>query len=131
MDNHGVAMVKGGNVTFSYIDSFGRAHTDTKPLLTAAEIVKIAKERDERFDTAGEWSRESDETRAERKYVAAQPGATLREAWALAKGVVREELATMLDGNSHHGTSDPRWLAQNADPAPAITDDHGEELGHG
>jgi len=128
MDNSGTAQIKDGQVTFSYMDSWGRAQTETRPLLTPAQIVAMAHARDKRFEAVGEFCRESDESRTERKYIAAQPRLILLRAWALAKGEDRDELAMMLDGNSHHGISDPKWLKANAKAKQTVLADDGKTL---
>lgn len=122
-DNSAKPVIHDGQVTYSYFDSNGRPHTETRKLLEPNKIVQMVSARMQRFESAPLGSRESELSRAERKYIAAQPVEALREAWRLMDEDVRGEFSSMMDGNSFHGISDPKWLAKYEHPHPEITGD--------
>jgi len=126
--NSGKAKLSGGNITFTWIDSLGKVHTDTKKLLSANEMAGMIEERMERFHLAGPGSRESEESRAERKHISAHPEKDLREVWRLLDEHGQMEMAMMLDMNSHHGISDPKWAKAHASRRSEIVGDDEQAL---
>lgn len=129
LSNFGLVHVVDGKVTFSYRDSYGIGHTVTKPVLTADRIVQMVRLRAERFDASGELNRESNSSRTDRKYIAAQPNQILRQAWAKANDEERREMAMMLSQDSHNGTSSASWLARSKDKtAQRVEGDDGRPL---
>ncbi len=105
--------IQRGVVRFTYLDSLSRVHTKSKPLMDSKEIAKRIVERMERFHAAGPGSRESESSRAERKWISAHPEAILRRAWAALDDHGKMEMVMMLDHNSHWSTSDPAWAEKH------------------
>lgn len=97
-------------------------------ILNPQQIADRIKKREIRFDESAENSRESDESRAERKYLAAHPRGLLILARRLLGAAGKEEFDTMFDGNSHNGISDPKWVEENARNLDAVHGDDGEPL---
>ncbi len=128
MMNSGKAKIADKQVTFSYLDSKSEAKTVTKPLLSPDRIVTMVRGRDERFDKAGPGARESDRSRTERKYISAQPKATLILARRKMDDHLKMEFDMMLDQNSHHGISDPKWIEVYAGNFPEVIGDDGKPL---
>ena len=128
-DNSGKAQIVGNQVRFSYLDSLSKAVTETKPLLTAQEIIGLVEAREKRFDEAPPGARESDASRRERKYIAAQPEGVLKQAWEEMTGHTKMEFAMMLDMNSHHGLSDPKWMATHAGNVSQVLGDDQKPIG--
>ena len=126
--NSGKAKIVKGAVTYTWIDSLGKVHTDTKKLLSAGEMAERIEERMERFHLAGPGSRESEESRAERKHISAHPEKDLREAWKTLSQHGKMEMVMTLDMNSHHGISDPKWAQAHTTRRTEISGDDGEAL---
>lgn len=127
--NFGQAHIEGTQITFSYFDSNGQLMTETKYILSPAEIASRTKQRLARFKSLPPGTRESDESRSERKWISAHPEGELRKSWALMDEDTRMEFVMMLDMNSHLGISDPAWAAERPNIAPTgVRGDDGEEL---
>ena len=106
--------ISGNSVRFTYLDSLSQVHTNTKPLMAAEEIARRIEARMKRFHSAGPGSRESESSRAERKWISAHPDAVLHKAWEQLDEHGKMEMVMMLDHNSHWSTSDPQWAASHA-----------------
>jgi len=128
MMNSGKAIIKDDKLTFTYIDSYGEVITETKPILTPFEIKQKVVDRMERFKYAGPGVRESEISRAERKWVSAHPESCLKETWTMLDEHGQMEMAMMLDMNSHHGISDPTWAKQHAEERSEISGDNSVPL---
>ena len=127
--NSAKAVISGNRITFSYLDSYSQPQTETKPLLKPEQIVKMVKARDRRFDEQQPpGARESDTSRAERKWIVAHPPQILFDAWDLADEETKQEMATMFDPESHHGISDPAWLKTHAKGTDTMIGDNGKTL---
>jgi len=121
-------LITHGKLTYSYLDSFGSARTETKPALSAQQIIELVKQRMMRFDRAGPGARESDFSRRERKYITAHPIGLLKAAWARADKMTRMEMAMMFDPNSHYGNSSRAWVEKNQRPHQQVIGDDGAPL---
>ena len=129
INSKGKPVIKGNSVTFSYLTSFSQPVTETKPLLSAGQIVQKVSARLQRFHSSPPGTRESETSRAERKWIAAQPEAVLREAWDRMDGHQKMEFSMMFDPNSHFGLSDPIWAKEHAKNIPKIVGDDKIPLG--
>lgn len=126
--NHGTPKFEdnGRMVTFTWLDSWNTAHTDTLPTLTPYQIVERVKARHQRFkENPG---RESNVSRGTRKYISAQPSATLLRAWQMMDEETRMEFAMMFDMNSHHGISDKEWAEAHQTHEVFVGGDDGRPL---
>lgn len=121
-------MIGDGKVTFSWITSKGAVITQTSKLLRPEQIRDMVLTRHERFHEAGPGSRESEESRAERKYISAHPEETLREAWNLLDKEGKMEMEMMLAPAAHHGISDPQWANRHVKLRDEIIGDDKKEL---
>lgn len=122
--NEGSASVENGFITFTYLDSKLNSVTETKPVLTAREVVGMTKARLARFKSAPSGARESDLSRTERKYVAAHESTgVLKAAWELMDEHLKMEMRMMLSKDSHHGISDPAWTRRNEAKVPDVIGD--------
>ena len=126
--NPGKAMIENGEVTFTYMDSLQNAITKTKAVLTAQQIVTKTKARLARFKKSPIGTRESESSRAERKYISAHPESLLRRAFELMDEHTRMEMSMMLDRSSHAGISDPAWAQRKDDELKAMVGDDGRKL---
>lgn len=117
-----------GMVTFSFFDSLGQGVTRTLPLLTPTEVIRLTEQRLDRFKSQPAGTRESEQSRAERKYVSAQPEAILRAAWEDMGPKLRMEFEMMLDMSSHFGISDPDYVEQHSTKLHAVQGDDGKPL---
>ena len=124
----GKAKIEGGQIEFCYITSLGKVVKASKPLLGAEEIVEKTKARHARFKEEGPGTRESEESRAERKCISAHPEKCLKEAWEKMDEDTRMEFVMMLSMDSHYGISDPEWAEAHAEKVPSIQGDDGESL---
>ncbi len=106
--------IQGNSVRFTYLDSLSQVHTNTKPLLTPEDISRRVVARMKRFHSAGPGTRESESSRADRKWISAHPEEVLRKAWEQLDDHGKMEMVMMLDHNSHWSTSDPGWAASHA-----------------
>ncbi len=126
--NHGVPKLEdnGRMVTFTYLDSWHSAHTTTLPVLTPYAVVEGVKARHKRFKESP--GRESDVSRSQRKYISAQPSATLLKAWQMMDEDTRMEFNMMLDEKSHHGISDKAWAEAHQTNEVYVKGDDGRPL---
>lgn len=122
--NGAKAIIKDDKITFTYIDSYGSVITDTKKLLSSKEIKEKVMDRMHRFRSAGPGVRESEISRAERKYISGHPEDRLKEAWELLDEHGQMEMAMMLSMDSHYGISDPEWAKKNVEERPEIIGDN-------
>jgi 4-alpha-glucanotransferase len=113
-----------GNLTYTYIDSYGDVITETKPQLEPDAIAEMTIDRMERFKSAGPGSRESEISRAERKYISAHDESVLRAAWNKLDDHGKMEFDMMLSEKSHHGISDSRWADNNTKEREEIVGDN-------
>jgi hypothetical protein len=126
--NGAQAKVSDGELTFTYIDSYGDVITETKPILTPYEICQKVKDRMERFKMVGPGSRESEISRAERKWLAAHPVDILHAAWNKLDGHGQMEMSMMFNPDSHFGISSQSWAKQYSDYRSSIVGDNGVPL---
>ena len=124
----GKAKIEGGEIEFCYISSLGKVVKARKPLLSAEEIVEKTKARHARFKEEGPGTRESEESRAERKCISAHPEKVLHQAWEKMDEDTRMEFVMMLSMDSHYGISDPKWAEAHAEKVPSIQGDDGKSL---
>lgn len=115
-------------VNFWYMDSRRAAVNDTMPLLPPEAIVRLTTARLEGFKRGGPGTRESEASRAKRKWISAHPQRTLLQAWQLMDEDTRMEFVMMLDEKSHHGISDSLWLAKREAPTGLVHGDDGLPL---
>lgn len=111
-------------LTFTYIDSYGDVLTETKPILTPFEVKQKVVDRMDRFHYAGPGSRESEISRAERKWISAHPEKCLKKVWDLLDDHGKMEMSMMLGMDSHHGISDPKWAKQHVKERHEIVGDN-------
>ncbi len=126
--NSGKPKIKDGEVTFSYIDSHGILVTETKRVLTAEQIRKKIKARLGRFHAAPIGSRESDDSRAERKWLSAHPEDVLKEAYGAADKDTKMEFEMAFHMASHHGISDPEWVRSRQKKLAKVVGDDSKPL---
>lgn len=127
--NGGKASIRDDEITFTYITSFGEVITETKRLLDSGKIVNKIKDRTRRFKDAGPGSRESELSRAERKWIAAHPISILKQAWNLLDKDGKMEMSMMLDMNAHYGISDKKWAEEYVKERESIIGDNMIPLG--
>lgn len=128
--NPGRAILRGGRLTFSYVDTRNQPKTDTKPVLKPQVIVGMVQRRIARFKSAPYGARESDSSRSERKYIAAHDTHNqdiLRQAWELMNREQRMEFEMMLSPTSHEGISNPAEIA-DSEPTQGPVGDDGKPL---
>lgn len=118
--NSGKPTYKGDKVTYTYLDSYIKPVTETRQQLDAEGVLELVDKRRAAFGEAPAGAREGDELRSDRKYVAAQKQAVLKQAWVKADSDQKFELAMMLDHTSHHGLSDPKEVHEYADEQDEI-----------
>lgn len=104
---------KDGTLTFNYLNSYGKAITKTLPVLTPDKILKLVKERMDRFNKSNPSARESEKSRADRKYISAHPVSILKEAFNKANNHQKMEMEMMLSKDSHYGNSTLKWVRKN------------------
>ena len=109
MMNGAKGQMRNGKVTFTYLDSYGEVITETKNILNPREIREKVMDRMKRFHSGGPGVRESETSRAERKWVSAHPIALLKDAWDKLDNHGKMEMSMMLSRDSHHGISNPKW----------------------
>lgn len=126
--NKGHAEAQGARLTYTYIDSYSRAKTVTRPVLTADGVIRLLDKRMRHFGEAPPGARESEATRADRKYIAAQPLSVLRAAWREMNEDQRKEFQNMLDKISYSGISDKGWAEQHQKPTKSIVGDDNAPL---
>ena len=126
--NQGHAEANGARLTYTYIDSYSRAKTVTRPVLTADGVLRFLEKRMKQFHDAPPGARESDATRADRKYISAQPLSVLRAAWGKMNADQKDEFRTMLDKVSYSGISDPKWAEKNERPTKEVVGDDNQPL---
>ena len=126
--NSGKAEIQDNNITFSYVDSYGHGLTETAKVLSPRRMAMMIEARMKRFHSAGPGSRESEQSRQERKYISAHPEETLREAWNILDDHGKMEMDMMLDPSSHHGISDPDWIKSHVKRRDEIIGDDKREL---
>ncbi len=121
-------VIKEGKTIFTYITSLGDVITETKEILDPEEIKEIVMNRMYRFKEAGPGSRESEISRAERKWISAHPESILKETYELLDEHGKMEMSMMLDMNSHFGISDKKWADKNVEERKHIIGDNGSVL---
>lgn len=126
--NEGKALVKDGKVTFTYFDSHGQPHTPTWAVLSPSEIIDRTRKRLARFKSMPPGTRESEESRTERKWISAHPISILRRAWDRMSEPNRMEFAMMLAMESHHGISDPKFAEEQKRRLKSVSGDDGRTL---
>jgi len=113
-----------GELTFTYVDSYGDVITETKPVCTVKQICRMTYDRHERFGNSGPGSRESELSRAERKWVSAHDESILREVWNQLDEDGKMEFSMMLSMDSHHGISSKEWADKHAKDKEEIIGDN-------
>jgi len=126
--NGAPAVIWEGKVTFTYITSLGNVVHERKPILEVHQVMDKVRDRMMRFRKAGPGSRESEYSRAERKYVSAQSESLLRKVWDVLDDDEKMEMSMMLSEDSHFGISDPAWARKHAEKKDYIIGDDGEDL---
>lgn len=111
--NFGQAHIEGSTITFTYFNSHGQVITETRHIMSPQEVVDRTVKRHARFMSMPPGTRESEESRRERKWISAHRLGVLRPAWALMDGETKMEFVMMLDMNSHMGISDPEWASEH------------------
>lgn len=126
--NEGKALIVDGKITFTYFDSLGAPHTETKKVLSPNAIVELVQARLRRFKSMPPGTRESEESRVERKWIASHLPVHLRQAWDRMTESTRMEFVMMLSMDSHHGISDPAFAQEQTRRLPEVSGDDGKEL---
>lgn len=111
--NFGKSHIEGSTITFTYFDSHGQVRTETLHLMSPREIVHRTANRHARFKSMPPGTRESEESRRERKWISAHRLSVLRPAWALMDSETKMEFVMMLDMKSHLGISNPEWAGEH------------------
>ena len=124
MMNGAKARMSDGDMTFTYITSFGDVITETKPVLSVDRICEHVKDRMHQFHSAGPGVRESETSRAIRKWISGHPVSILRSAWDKLDDHGRMEMDMMLSEKSHHGISDPKWAKAHSKERESIIGDN-------
>lgn len=122
--NGAKAIIRDDKLTFTYIDSYADVITETKPMLTPMEVCQKVIDRMERFKCSGPGVRESEISRAERKWISAHPEKCLKKAWDQLDEYGKMEMSMMLSMDSHHGISDPGWAKKHTDERHEIVGDN-------
>lgn len=126
--NGATPYIKDGYVSFSYSTSRGKIVTERKELLDSNQIKDRVIARLERFRKAGLGSRESEHSRAERKFISTHPKDTLKEAFNSLDDHGKMEFSMMFDMNSHFGHSSLKWLSDNVERRETIIGDNDSPL---
>lgn len=126
--NFDKAIIEGDNITFTYVTSLSKVVTETKPILEPDDIIELIDERIYRFGEAPVGARESEMSRAERKYISAHPEKVLREAFDSMNDDQKMELDMMLSEKSHTGISNPKWVKYNVFERNDIVGDDKKKL---
>jgi len=126
--NEGKALIVDGKITFTYFDSLSKPYTVTEKMLSPSAIVVLTRARMARFKSMPPGTRESEESRQERKWIAGHPPALLRRAWDRMSEETRMEFVMMLDMSSHHGISDPAFAEKQTERLKEVSGDDGKEL---
>ncbi len=124
INNGAKAHIDGKGITFTYMNSFSDVITETKPILTPSKIKQKVVDRMERFHDAGPGTRESEISRAERKWISAHPVSLLQRVWDKLDEHGRMEMSMMLSEKSHYGISDPSWAKAHKKEREAIMGDN-------
>ncbi len=122
--NGSKAKKSNGELTFTYVDSYGDVITETKKICTPEQICQMTCARHARFGDSGPGSRESELSRAERKWISAHDESILRKAWDILDEDGKMEFSMMLSMDSHHGISDKKWADKHAKERPEIIGDN-------
>lgn len=123
MMNGGKAKVSDGHLTFTYLNSFGDVITETKPVLSIDDICEHVMDRYHQFHDAGPGVRESEASRATRKWLSAHSLSILKKAFHKLDGHGQMEMEMMFSKMSHYGISDPGWAeAHKSDRTDIVGD---------
>jgi len=118
------AQLRDGHMTFTYLNSYGDVITETKPILDCDQICEKVMDRYNQFHSAGPGVRESEMSRAIRKWISAHSGSLLRNAWNKLNEHGQMEMSMMLSQDSHYGISDPNWANAHKDDRLEIIGDN-------
>ncbi len=118
------AKISNGGMTFTYLNSYGEKIDETKPILTSFEIKQKVTDRMERFHYAGPGARESEISRAERKWISAHSEECLKKAWNLLDEHGKMEMSMLLSKDSHYGISNPDWAKKHSKERHSIIGDN-------
>lgn len=124
MNNGGKTKLSEGGITFTYMNSYGDVITETKTVLDVDGICEHVKDRMHQFHSAGPGVRESEVSRAIRKWISAHPVSLLRQAWDKLDDHGRMEMDMMLSEKSHYGISDPTWAKKHRKEREVIIGDN-------
>ena len=111
--NFGASHIEGSTITFTYFNSHGQVITETLHIMSPKEVADRTRKRHARFMSMPPGTRESEESRRERKWISAHRLSVLRPAWAMMDSETKMEFVMMLDMNSHMGISDPEWASEH------------------
>lgn len=128
MMNGAKAQMVDGNLKFTYIDSYGSVITETKDTLSPKEIKHKVVDRLHRFMSAGPGSRESELSRAERKWISAHPESILKKTWNSLDEHGQMEMSMMLSMDSHYGISSREWAKAHVKERSNIIGDNMTDL---
>jgi hypothetical protein len=120
--------IEDNKVTFSYTNSFGKVITETKPILSSKEISDRVKARMDRFHKAGPAVRESETSKAERKWLSAHPENLLEDAFDLLDEHGKMEFSMMFSRDSHRPHADPNELKKEVKESKVILGDNEKGL---
>ncbi len=120
--------IRDNKLNFTYIDSYGEVIDDIRPILSPTQIRRKVMARMRRFEDAGPGSRESEISRAERKWISAHPRQLLKVAWNLLDEHSKMEMSMMLSEYSHYGISSPSWARRHARERHEIIGDNMTDL---
>lgn len=123
MMNGAKAIRSHGTLEFTYLDSYGEAITEVLPELTCQQICNKIMGRMYRFKEAGPGIRESEISRAERKWISAHPLETLKKVWSGLDHHGQMEMSMMLSKDSHYGISNPDWAEEHMEKRKKISGD--------
>lgn len=124
MMNSGRAKMSDGHLTYTYLNSFGDVITETKPMLNCDEICEHVMDRYDQFHNAGPGVRESEASRATRKWLSAHPIRLLKQAFHKLDEHGQMEMEMMFSKMSHHGISDPKWAKAHRQDRESIIGDN-------
>ena len=113
-----------GKMTFTYLNSYGDVITETKPVLDPQQIKQHVMDRLHQFHDAGPGVRESETSRAIRKWISAHPKHLLVTAWNRMNDHGKMEMDMMFSKKSHYGISDPKWAKAHSEGREAIIGDN-------
>jgi len=118
------AKMSDGGMTFTYFNSYGDVITETKPVLDVDGICEHIYDRMHQFHSAGPGVRESETSRAVRKWISAHPIKLLHEAWYKLDEHGQMEMSMMLSKDSHYGISDLKWAQTHREERECIIGDN-------